>query len=102
MDAAPISSTAAGILLKESDDSKVGFVNHWRPHPFPAKSNGGQFFHRAIVFWRGVVYNRRRIQSAGDDNVELRLIRHATFILDFGGVRLLVDPVLSPAGAMPY
>ncbi len=33
--------------------------------------------------------------------MELRLIRHATFILDFGGVRLLVDPVLSPAGAMP-
>jgi L-ascorbate metabolism protein UlaG (beta-lactamase superfamily) len=33
--------------------------------------------------------------------MELRLIRHATFLLSFGGVRLLVDPVLSPAGAMP-
>ena len=33
--------------------------------------------------------------------MELKLGRHATFILSMGGVRLLVDPVLSPAGAMP-
>jgi L-ascorbate metabolism protein UlaG (beta-lactamase superfamily) len=33
--------------------------------------------------------------------MKLRLLRHATFILTLGGVRLLVDPVLSPAGAMP-
>ncbi len=33
--------------------------------------------------------------------MELRLVRHATFILTLGGVKLLIDPVLSPAGAMP-
>ncbi len=33
--------------------------------------------------------------------MELRHLRHATFILTLGGVRLLVDPVLSPAGTMP-
>ncbi len=32
--------------------------------------------------------------------MEIRLMRHATFFLTVGGVRLLVDPVLSPAGAM--
>ncbi|HMM22518.1 MAG TPA: MBL fold metallo-hydrolase [Selenomonadales bacterium] len=32
--------------------------------------------------------------------MELRLIRHATLVLTLGGVRLLVDPMLSPAGAM--
>ncbi|MDT8900217.1 MBL fold metallo-hydrolase [Anaeroselena agilis] len=33
--------------------------------------------------------------------MELRLVRHATHIVNMGGVKLLVDPVLSPAGAMP-
>ncbi len=33
--------------------------------------------------------------------MEMLQVRHATFILGLGGVRLLVDPVLSGAGAMP-
>jgi L-ascorbate metabolism protein UlaG (beta-lactamase superfamily) len=33
--------------------------------------------------------------------MKLRLIRHATMILEYGGRRLAVDPILSPAGAMP-
>lgn len=33
--------------------------------------------------------------------MEMRHIRHATFHLGLGGVRLLVDPVLGAAGAMP-
>ncbi|HWQ61958.1 MAG TPA: MBL fold metallo-hydrolase [Negativicutes bacterium] len=33
--------------------------------------------------------------------MEMLQVRHATFILSLGGARLLVDPVLSPAGAMP-
>ncbi len=32
--------------------------------------------------------------------MRLRLIRHATLILTIGGTRILVDPILSPAGAM--
>ncbi len=33
--------------------------------------------------------------------MEMLHVRHASFILKFGDVRLLVDPVLSEAGAMP-
>lgn len=33
--------------------------------------------------------------------MKLRLARHATLILDIGGLRVVVDPILSPAGAMP-
>jgi L-ascorbate metabolism protein UlaG (beta-lactamase superfamily) len=33
--------------------------------------------------------------------VRLRLIRHATLLLELGGRRLLVDPMLDPAGARP-
>lgn len=33
--------------------------------------------------------------------MDLQLLRHATLLLDMGGARLLVDPMLSPAGAMP-
>jgi len=33
--------------------------------------------------------------------MEIRQVRHATFILSLGGTRLLVDPVLSEAGVMP-
>jgi len=32
--------------------------------------------------------------------LKLQLIRHATLLLDYGGMRLLVDPMLSEAGAM--
>jgi L-ascorbate metabolism protein UlaG (beta-lactamase superfamily) len=32
--------------------------------------------------------------------VEIQLLRHATLLVTFGGRRLLVDPMLSPAGAM--
>ena len=33
--------------------------------------------------------------------MRLRLIRHATLELDYAGRRLLVDPMLDPAGARP-
>jgi L-ascorbate metabolism protein UlaG (beta-lactamase superfamily) len=33
--------------------------------------------------------------------VELRLVRHATLLVDVGAQRLLVDPMLDPAGARP-
>ena len=33
--------------------------------------------------------------------MELRLIRHATMLLSLGATKLLVDPIFSPAGAMP-
>lgn len=33
--------------------------------------------------------------------MRLRLVRHATLQLDLGGRRVLVDPMLSPAGSMP-
>lgn len=33
--------------------------------------------------------------------MRLRLIRHATLILEYAGHRLLVDPVLGPAGSQP-
>jgi L-ascorbate metabolism protein UlaG (beta-lactamase superfamily) len=33
--------------------------------------------------------------------MKIRLIRHATMVVELGGVRLLVDPVFSPAGVMP-
>src|SRR4051794_7258634 len=33
--------------------------------------------------------------------MRLRLIRHATLLLELGGRRLLVDPMLDPAGARP-
>lgn len=33
--------------------------------------------------------------------MEIRLIRHATMLVDWGGVKILLDPVFSPAGAMP-
>jgi L-ascorbate metabolism protein UlaG (beta-lactamase superfamily) len=32
--------------------------------------------------------------------MRIRLLRHATLLLDYGARRLLVDPMLSPAGAM--
>lgn len=32
--------------------------------------------------------------------MELQLLRHATLLVTFGGRRLLIDPMLSPAGAM--
>lgn len=32
--------------------------------------------------------------------MEIQLLRHATLLVTFGGRRLLVDPMLSPAGAM--
>ena len=33
--------------------------------------------------------------------MEIRLIRHATWVVRLGGRTLLVDPMLSPPGAMP-
>lgn len=33
--------------------------------------------------------------------MRLRLLRHATLLVESGGVRLLVDPMLSPAGSQP-
>ncbi len=33
--------------------------------------------------------------------MKIRLIRHATLILEYGGHRLLIDPQLDPAGARP-
>ena len=33
--------------------------------------------------------------------MRLRLLRHATLIVEFAGRKLLIDPMLSPAGAMP-
>src|SRR3954447_19555663 len=33
--------------------------------------------------------------------MQLTLVRHATLALDFGGLRLLVDPMLDDAGARP-
>jgi len=33
--------------------------------------------------------------------MKLTLLRHATLVLDLGGVRVLVDPMLSPAGRLP-
>lgn len=33
--------------------------------------------------------------------MKLRLLRHATVVLDYAGRKLLVDPVLNPAGARP-
>jgi len=33
--------------------------------------------------------------------MRLRLIRHATLVIEYGGHKLLVDPMLSDAGAMP-
>ena len=33
--------------------------------------------------------------------MRLGLIRHATLLLEFGGLRLLIDPMLDPAGAQP-
>src|SRR3954470_8308578 len=33
--------------------------------------------------------------------MRLRLIRHATLVLELAGRRLLVDPMLDPAGARP-
>lgn len=33
--------------------------------------------------------------------MQIQLIRHATLLLDLGGKCILVDPMLSPAGAMP-
>lgn len=32
--------------------------------------------------------------------MELRLFRHATMLLTLGGIKILVDPILSPAGTM--
>lgn len=33
--------------------------------------------------------------------MRLTLVRHATMLLEFGGVRLLLDPMLGPVGVMP-
>jgi L-ascorbate metabolism protein UlaG (beta-lactamase superfamily) len=33
--------------------------------------------------------------------MEYKLIRHATSVIQFGGLRLLIDPMLSPVGALP-
>ena len=33
--------------------------------------------------------------------MRLRLLRHATLLVESGGIRLLVDPMLSPAGSQP-
>ena len=33
--------------------------------------------------------------------MKLRLIRHATLVVEIGGVRILVDPLLGPAGGQP-
>jgi len=33
--------------------------------------------------------------------MQLRLLRHATTVLDYAGKKLLVDPILNPAGARP-
>ena len=33
--------------------------------------------------------------------MQLQLIRHATLLLEYGEMRILVDPMLSDAGAMP-
>lgn len=32
--------------------------------------------------------------------MEIQLLRHATLLVTFGGKRLLIDPMLSPAGAL--
>ena len=32
--------------------------------------------------------------------MEVRLVRHATLLVDVAGQRLLVDPMLDPAGAL--
>ena len=36
-----------------------------------------------------------------EHEVEIRLVRHATLVVRLGGKTLLVDPMLSPPGAMP-
>ena len=33
--------------------------------------------------------------------MQIQLVRHATLLLEYAGMRLLVDPMLSDAGAMP-
>jgi L-ascorbate metabolism protein UlaG (beta-lactamase superfamily) len=37
--------------------------------------------------------------SAGEETMRIRFLRHATFVFEAGGQRVLVDPMLAPAGA---
>ena len=37
--------------------------------------------------------------SAGVETMRIRFLRHATFVFEAGGQRVLVDPMLAPAGA---
>jgi L-ascorbate metabolism protein UlaG (beta-lactamase superfamily) len=36
--------------------------------------------------------------SAGEETMSIRFLRHATFVFEAGGQRVLVDPMLAPAG----
>ena len=42
-----------------------------------------------------MTFRRRR----GERGVRVRFIRHAAFVFEAGSVRVLVDPMLGPAGA---
>jgi L-ascorbate metabolism protein UlaG (beta-lactamase superfamily) len=39
--------------------------------------------------------------ATGSDDMRLTLVRNATLILELAGVRLLVDPMVAPVGALP-
>ena len=40
-------------------------------------------------------------QEVGGKNMKIQLIRHATHILYINNKKILIDPMLSPKGAMP-
>src|SRR5215210_3156744 len=44
---------------------------------------------------------RPRTSAGNHSGMDLTLVRNATLRLDMGGRRLLVDPMLDPAGARP-
>ncbi len=56
-----------------------------------------------VLAWAGAPLPARAVQSAspGGAQARLQLIRNATSIIRYGGRTILLDPFLSPAGALP-
>ena len=54
----------------------------------------------ALLFSPGLVYGKNIFRQQHKKRMKLTLIRHATLLVELAGKKILVDPMLSPAGAM--
>jgi hypothetical protein len=83
--AAPLAEAGVGIFAVSTFDTDYVLVKEEGPDP-------------AAEALRGWGYEVRDLPAKGG-RVGVRFIRHATFVFEAGGVRVLVAPMLGPAGA---